>query len=151
MPKLFEDHAYRAQFKKLVMSPIQSKKKMISLLRVRDVADAYPAFRTWSPNLIPDITFCLWCYRTHINFYSRQCLFFKYNENTVNEIPNSTEYSDDITIGIDDFTFIYSFSALCGTGNKVLQLYVSNKACQTNTLFIYICMSHFTIKRKDID
>lgn len=68
-------------------------------------------------------------------------------------IPNSTEYSDDITIeiGLDDFTFIYSFSALCGTGNKVLQLYVSNKACQTNTLFIYICMSHFTIKRKDID
>lgn len=110
-----------------------------------------------SPNLIPDITFLknllirLWCYRTHINFYSRQCLFFKYNENTVNEIPNSTEYSDDITIGIDDFTFIYSFSALCGTGNKVLQLYVSNEACQTNTLFIYICMSHFTIKRKDID
>lgn len=46
LPKLFEDHANRAQFKKLVMSPIQSKKKMISLLRVRDVADAYPAFRT---------------------------------------------------------------------------------------------------------
>lgn len=119
---------------------------LIQLLEHDDISKP----NTWY-HFLKNLLIRLRCYRTHINFYSRQCLFFKYNENTVNEIPNSTEYSDDITIGIDDFTFIYSFSALCGTGNKVLQLYVSNKACQTNTLFIYICMSHFTIKRKDID
>lgn len=93
-----------------------------------------------SPNLIPDITFLknllirLWCYRTHINFYSRQCLFFKYNENTINEIPDSTEYSDDITIGIDNIFFpcvaqeikYYSYT------------YLTKLAKQIPFLFIYV-------------
>lgn len=107
---------------------------LIQLLEHDDISKP----NTWY-HFLKNLLIRLRCYRTHINFYSRQCLFFKYNENTVNEIPNSTEYSDDITIGIDDFTFIYSFPPCVAQEIKYYSYtYLTKLAKQIPFLFIYV-------------